>query len=105
MDSDPNHVVTTIHHNSEHRIYVSGYEEVASYVRNLTYYGATSHQLKSVVTSSLQCRQFMKLRCFGASGTKDDWLIDGNYQQVPYHRQDGACRCRLTHACTEGRSM
>ncbi len=105
MESFTGHVITTIHHDSEERYYVTGYFRVGSYRRDVSYYGARTEQIKAVIDHSLYCKQKMSLECLGATGPTFDWLLDAEGEKVPYHRRDGDCRCILERACQEGSRM
>ncbi len=104
MDEDPDYIITLVHHDTETRFYVTGYDVIGSYRRNITYYGATTAQVIKIRERSLFCKQSMTLECFGASTTNDDWLIDADGQKVFYHRNEGDCRCLLDRACHQGSS-
>ena len=61
MASATGHVVTTIHHDGEERIYVSGYDNVGEYERYFQYYGVDKDSMEALKNNSLFCRQFMKV--------------------------------------------
>ncbi len=102
MDENPDYIITLVHHDTETRFYVTGYNAIGSYRRDITYYGATTTQVIKVRERSLFCKQSMTLECYGASTTNDDWLIDADGQKVLYHRNEGDCRCLLDRACHQG---
>ena len=105
MSSDPNHIITYVHHDAEVSTYVTGYDALGSFDHRLSYYGADVDQVKAVKRSSLTCKQLVRVRCFSASALMDDWMLDGNGERVPYHYTGGDCRCRLDRACQHGRTM
>ncbi len=104
MDDDPDYIITMIHHDTETRFYVTGYDVIGSYRCNITYHKATTAQVIKVRERSLFCKQSMTLECFAASTTDYDWLIDAYGQKVFYHRREGDCRCLLDRACHQGSS-
>ena len=61
MESDSGHVVTSIHHDGEERIYLSGYDNVGDYERHFEYYGVNMDSLVALKNNSLYCRQYMKV--------------------------------------------
>ncbi len=105
MDSQSGHIITTVHHDAEDRYYVTGFDRVGSYQRDISYYGARTEQITAVIEQSPYCKQKMSLECLGASATMDDWLLDAEGEKVPYHSSDGDCRCILERACQEGSAM
>ena len=59
--SQPDHVITTIHHDGEDRAYVTGYQDSGSYLRRLTYHGSSQEQLKALTSTSFHCQQHIKV--------------------------------------------
>ncbi len=105
MDSQSGRIITTVHHDAEDRYYVTGFERVGSYQRDISYYGAQTKQITAVIEQSLYCKQKMSLECLGTSATIDDWLLDAEGEKVPYHSRDGDCSCILDRACQQGSAM
>ena len=99
--SDPDYVLTTIHHDTEYRKYITGFSAVGSYIQYVDYYGVTTTQLKALKEQSVSCEQFVSVECFGVSSglLYDYWLnIDG--ERVSWQTDDEQCTCSLDRACT-----
>ena len=104
MDSDPGHVITIVHHDSESRMYVTGHPNPGSYLHQLTY-AATVPQLTAMKTYVQSCRQHVLLECYAAAGTKDDFWVNIKGDRIPWHvAKDSGCQCSLSRACQDGRS-
>ncbi|GIY23057.1 contactin-associated protein like 5-3 [Caerostris extrusa] len=63
---DPHQVLTVVHHDTEKPMNVRGFEASGSYVRNITYKGATEAHLIALIDLSFSCQQYIRWSCKGA---------------------------------------
>ncbi|GIY78727.1 g-protein coupled receptor GRL101 [Caerostris darwini] len=63
---DPHQVLTVVHHDTEKPMNVRGFESSGSYVRNITYKGATEAHLIALIDLSFSCQQYIRWSCKGA---------------------------------------
>ena len=59
--SQPYHIITKVHHDSEDRLYVTGHQDPGSYLRMLHYHGSSEQQLRALSEASEHCQQHVKV--------------------------------------------
>lgn len=103
MTQSERRVVTTVHHNTEERIYNHGYEAYASYVRHVRYF-IPIEQIIAIKEDSTYCEQFFKLECAHSWSLLYSYWISVDEERIDYHydepQGDPPCLCRFrTGAC------
>ena len=97
--------VTVISHDSETRTQVDGYEAAGSYLRDVTYTGASLAQLASLTNVSSHCEQFIKYECYDSMllGGRDAWLVSRDGKKMPYWGgappDSNKCACGMNNTC------
>lgn len=101
--------VTTISHDSENRIYVSGCESKGSCRRDVHYTGVNTAQLAALTRVSRKCEQFIKFECnndvaFIVAGYA--WWVSRDGTRMNYWGgatgRDKMCACGVTNSCSNG---
>ena len=102
--SDPEVIITTVHHDSEEPVYVTGYKDPGSYQHVIDYYGVSPTQLRAMGHLSDTCEQYLRVDCFGVGGgVENDWWLNVNGQPVMF-KKEGHCTCALSKACFENQT-
>ncbi|KAK3592032.1 hypothetical protein CHS0354_019287 [Potamilus streckersoni] len=109
FDSEPGKALTVLHHDSENRIQVKGYEGAGEYQILLKYDIGWAAAIK-VVDLSAECKQYMKWECFAAvihNPNNEEVLTTfwknrtegvANYFGGA-EPGSGKCACGMTHSC------
>ena len=91
MESDPDHVITIVHHDAEDRHYLSGFDPPGTYVRDVKYYGVSREQLKDIDALSISCQQSLKIECFSVAGLVTDYWVDVDGEQRTFLDENQEC--------------
>ena len=97
--------VTVIHHGTQSRTLVDGYQAAGSCTRNVSYQGTSIQQLIELTRVSSTCAQFIKYECFHSRLRRNDtgcWVArDGtkmnNWGGAP--EASNKCACGVTGTC------
>ncbi|KFM82221.1 Neurexin-4, partial [Stegodyphus mimosarum] len=87
---DPHQVLTIVHHDAEEPIDVRRFEIAGSYIRNITYKGATEAHLMALIDLSFSCQQYIKWACKGSMfgfwypGDLNSWWVGRNWKNQHY---------------------
>ena len=101
MNFYSNHVITKLHHNTEHWNHVTDYEQIASYKRALHYF-APDEYIEELKNQSVSCYQYMYMECHHSQAMRNTYWVNFHGDQLPYqYTDDRPCKCRIDKACTE----
>jgi len=102
--------VSIVSHNSEQRTAVKGYVAPGSYVRNVTYGGATMAQITHLIQASAHCEQFIKYECHHSvllwEGSRYGWWVSRDKEKMMYwggaSPESDMCACGMNDSCATG---
>ena len=106
MSSETGSAATKVGHDSEARTHVNNHEDRGSYSRSVTYAGSMS-QLRSLVSASTRCEQFVRLDCKHVRFLDPDyaygWWVSRDGQRINYWGGaapgSGQCACGMNNTC------
>ena len=97
--------VTVVSHDTENRTHVNGYESDGSYIRDVTYVGASLSQLTVLTDASAHCEQFISYECINSKFLRGGkaWWVSPDGAKMTYWggatNKEGYCACGLTQTC------
>lgn len=102
--------VSLVSHNSEQRTAVKGYVAPGSYVKNVTYSGATMVQITHLIQASTHCEQFIKYECRHSvllwEGLRYGWWVSRDKEKMTYwggaSPESDMCACGMNDSCATG---
>lgn len=106
MTSENSVGLTIIGHDSETRIYVSGYEGDGSYIRDVHYNGngvTSVEQVAAITNVSSRCEQFIKYECYHSLLLQSNtgWWVSRDHKKMIYwggatSTEPYKCACGVT---------
>ncbi len=98
--------VTVVSHDSESRTHVIGFEDIASYSRDIHYIGSSLSQMRGLTEASANCQQFIKFECRSALLSKNDhgyWVSRDGVKMTYWGgaTYGNRCACGMTNTCAD----